>query len=312
MTQRFQDNPAFVEYEKLQRDLHALIASGKGDADEADEVRDRMDPLLREINGEEQARLDGLSADLYMLSGDEVLERSQYSHLSVPDFRRELSEAQRWNDWDSVLGLLRQRPESVPIEAAAFMRFRAYQALGHLDASLLFLDYAARQRPRDDGYKTLRLMLLTQLGRHPDALREADENIASKDAAPDLLVASADAILQSLNGADSKTPAHASYTRVLAVLMRALTGTARIHRTFAIFGWLLDAECKLQLGDSTGAIESMEMALRLAPGDGDIVAAIRAARASEPASQVRQYVSHALQHVRTAAEDAELQLRVAA
>ena len=51
------------------------VAAGKGDTDEADTVRDEMDLPWRALSRKEIARLDGLSADLYMLEDDEVFEK---------------------------------------------------------------------------------------------------------------------------------------------------------------------------------------------------------------------------------------------
>ena len=70
MKTRFADNPNYVQYESMLKDLHRLIAEGKGDSDEADALREAMDVPWRALSSEEIDRLNRLSSDLYILHGD--------------------------------------------------------------------------------------------------------------------------------------------------------------------------------------------------------------------------------------------------
>ena len=56
---------AYEQCNKLLRELHELIAQGKGETDEADEIRDRMDRPERELTLEEEELLSQLSEELY-------------------------------------------------------------------------------------------------------------------------------------------------------------------------------------------------------------------------------------------------------
>jgi hypothetical protein len=58
----------FQEYVRLLRELHRLIAEGKGDSDEAEQLRDLMDDPWDRMSPEEIRRVRGLSADLYTLT----------------------------------------------------------------------------------------------------------------------------------------------------------------------------------------------------------------------------------------------------
>ena len=49
MGKRFANNPRYVEYERLLMHLHSLIADEKGDSEEADAIREAMEPLWRSL-----------------------------------------------------------------------------------------------------------------------------------------------------------------------------------------------------------------------------------------------------------------------
>src|SRR5438132_3160652 len=95
MSGRFWKNPYFVQYEELLRRLHGLMAAGQGDAEAAGSVRDDMDISWRHLSEEERARLRGLSADLYMIEDDEVLEPGAPGEQSPERLKADLEEAWR-------------------------------------------------------------------------------------------------------------------------------------------------------------------------------------------------------------------------
>src|SRR4051794_3415239 len=74
MPGRFAENHYYVEYEALLKRLHELNATGRGETEEADLLRDEMDRPYGELDAEEIERLRGLSADLQMLQDDEIFE----------------------------------------------------------------------------------------------------------------------------------------------------------------------------------------------------------------------------------------------
>jgi hypothetical protein len=144
---KFVGNPYYVEYERLLRELHRLIAEGRGDTEEADLIRDDMDVPERKLSREEQDRLDGLSADLYMLQEDEVFEPVDPDERTTQRLGVELKSAWDRGDWETVLKLLRKGPAFLSQDRIAYMRAKAYEELGHLETSRLFREYAARINP---------------------------------------------------------------------------------------------------------------------------------------------------------------------
>ena len=57
----FADNPDYVTYKRLLTELDRLIAEGKGDDEEAEAVRDRMDGPWYRLSSEEIEHIFGAS-----------------------------------------------------------------------------------------------------------------------------------------------------------------------------------------------------------------------------------------------------------
>lgn len=182
---KFADNPHYVQYERLLDKLSRLMAEGKGDTNEADTVRDEMDAPWYKLSQEETDRLRGVSADLYMLQNKEVYE--PYEGMRE-DLIAALSEALGRLDYEVILSLLRKgTPFLRPAQVAA-LRGRCYAMLGHLDAALLFMRYAAEKEPEQVAHRLYILGLLVQLNRNHEALFEV-ESYARSLAEPLLLAA---------------------------------------------------------------------------------------------------------------------------
>ena len=136
-------NAAFDEYERLTIHLHRLMAVGKSESEEADSVRDAMDGPWKRLTGDERRYLDGLSSDLYMLSGDELPEIVSPSDVEAR--RREIMEARRSLDALRMLALLRVGPPVLSIHDVAAMRAWAYDALGRSGPAQIFMGFATNQ-----------------------------------------------------------------------------------------------------------------------------------------------------------------------
>lgn len=69
----------------------------------------------------------------------------------------------------------------MPQDRLAYLRARAYAALGHLDTALLFARFAAEQNPQNAFYRLAVLDLLLKLHRNEDALAQADAYVQSAE-----------------------------------------------------------------------------------------------------------------------------------
>lgn len=182
----FAQNPYYIEYESLLIRLSHAMA--EGDEETADRMRQTMEGPERWLNTAEIVRLNGLSADLYMLSNDERYEPHDYSQDQL---RHLLSDAWRRRDAESTLALLRKGPEFLAPDRVAYLRSQAYGELGHTTPSLLFMRHAAHLQPQNTAYKAFVLEQLVRVGRVPEAVAEAIGYLQRHDTPMELLVQSA-------------------------------------------------------------------------------------------------------------------------
>src|SRR5262245_56318392 len=98
----------YQESIRLLRELHFLMAEGKGDTEEADRVRDLMDDHWYHLSPQEVRRIEGLSADLYTLV-DPPPPPQQLTRAEVDEFDRRAGAAWNNREWDRVLELLREQ-----------------------------------------------------------------------------------------------------------------------------------------------------------------------------------------------------------
>ncbi len=163
----------YREYVRLLKNLHVLIAQGKGDSDEADQLRDLMDDPWYGMSPEEVRRVRGLSADLYTLV-DPLSLPQEADQKEIDETRRLVEVAWKNKDWDGCLELLRERPHRYPPDRVAFMRAGCWKQFGDLETSLLFLEKAVSLSP-SNGRSMFGLMyslmyILLRLGRVAEAI----------------------------------------------------------------------------------------------------------------------------------------------
>lgn len=182
MNNQFADNPFYVQYEALLKELHHLIAAGKGNGDKADAVRDEMDAPEQKLSQKEIMRLNGLSADLYMLQDAEVYEPYDGTQ---EDLRQAINDAHRSGDCEELLKRLRKGPKFIPAVGMASIRATAYEQLGHLDTALVFLRFASRiasetgRTSYQQWFQTQIIDLLVRLNRYDDAVAEVERSLGS-------------------------------------------------------------------------------------------------------------------------------------
>jgi hypothetical protein len=267
MQGRFAENPAYVEYESLLKKLHALIAEGKCDSDEADAVRESMDAPERLLNRAEKDRLNGLSADLYMLQGEEAL---QSPPIDANTLKERVAHAQARNDWEAVLNLLRHRsPEEVPTDVVAIKRSRAYDALGHPDTALLFLDFGYRHKADEPHYQALRLRLLADAGRVTEAEESATRILSEAHRWPAATIVAADVLLNVTQSGSQqeRTQRWREILDRLAPVLRETPQESRLTPNDFVLGQLLLAYCHFELQEFENGNAALKAAVDADPAD---------------------------------------------
>jgi tetratricopeptide (TPR) repeat protein len=269
MTPRFADNPDFRLYEQLLLRVHELIAAGEGDSEEADELRERMDAPWHRLTEAEQTRLRGLSGDLYLISGTEIPDEPFPVRFKPEAWVEQLQEARDWNDWGTVLGLVRRRPASIFLESAALLRAQAYDALGHPNAGLAFLDFAYRANKADPAYRAVRMLMASNAGRLAEAVADAERALQGREKDISVLVAAADVLLMY---ASTREPAAKIETlrRTLEVVRPALSRTATAGATpmsLIACAHLIRTAALWELGETADALTALDAAIDADPGD---------------------------------------------
>lgn len=140
-------SPAFDRVAHGTIRLHRLMAEGKGDGPEADEVRDALDGPIAALTPEERARAQFLSADLYKLSktrsDHEPLPMNPHAQAKL----RAIIEARDAHHWDKALELLRRWERYVALEFVSFQRGAIWDRAGNAEIAVEFYRHAAELCP---------------------------------------------------------------------------------------------------------------------------------------------------------------------
>ena len=261
-------NTHYSRFVELVRSLHSLIAQGRCDSPEADSLREEMDQHARYLNESERERLDGLSADLYSLTGNEIQEPGA-SPVGEPELRA----AWETGDYDRLLVLLRRPAPFLAEHDLAFMRGHCWAQAGDLETALLFYQRAHELRPQDE--QLIVMLMLTYLGlyRLEDAQKYAirlanDPTVTT----PIILLRAAGVLFASQEELPNGPPPEA-FKQVVHLIASAL----RLDETSPPEKKLRDSDrakylaisafCSRALGETKCALEASRSALRLDPTD---------------------------------------------
>ncbi len=139
-------SPAVEQYASLLIRLHEAMHNG--DEEEAEEIREQMNTPGILLNEDEIKLVKGLSSDLYMLTGEELLRPSGYT---ISDYEAALADAMKNGNFLAVLDLLRKKERPFTHYQIAFLRATLYSRLGLKDASQQFNSFSSELAPRFQG-----------------------------------------------------------------------------------------------------------------------------------------------------------------
>jgi tetratricopeptide (TPR) repeat protein len=245
--------------------MHLLNARGKGESDEADAIAEASEEPWNKLSPEERARINGLSADLHMLTGDEVHEKTE---LSQEQLTAALREAWQREDAVAMLSLLRKGPTWLKDHQIAYWRWKYFHALGHVETAVLFLEYAAKAAPSEGGYTISLLHALIDAGRKPEAIQMARSLLSSQETRPNLQIAAAVLLAGALRS-EVQQGSVSEWRNLANVLKRAaaaetVSPPGTNHET-KVRGLLLLTYCYTRTGNTFLAQQALNEACALDP-----------------------------------------------
>lgn len=216
---RFAANPAYVRCQRLLKELQELMARGEGDSERADAVRDAMEAIRNELDAAESLRIEELSADLYMLTGEEIFQDiSPEEKATLPQRLQRAFEAGRFEE---VLALLRYGADFLPRWFIAHLRGRCWFKLHDYEPAAWFSQYAHELREREPIPELMVLDALWRAGRQADVRERARSIVENPSAHPTVLLTAA-LMLFHLAEQQEEATARPLYEKVVHAIERAL------------------------------------------------------------------------------------------
>lgn len=267
-----------LAYARLLRQVHSLIRAGRGDTPEAESLADQMDAPWHAMTDEEQARMRGLSIDLYALAEPE----SRQAAMSADELRKWQEQAAAAvrdalfaaGDVDSALAFLRRpSPSSIPRLANLFLKARCWERLGDLETALVFMEEAEKHDPRQ---AISVLTLLQALGHTHEVEEYANRIVNDPGAFSDELYLAAAALLRPTRGMKA-TEARPILERIVAALHRALQQVRNLPPdqlyvpTVDRYIALMLCLCLERLGREADSARVYDEALARYPNDPDLL-----------------------------------------
>jgi len=155
------------------------MKEGRGESDEADQIRDSSEGLWWQMAEDEKERVRRLSADLYTLEPDSPIQHPEGGGILSDEMWIALKDLLRNKDWSGVLSLLHSEPGQISADFAAYYRGRCWAELGVNAAAIEFLRVAGERRP---DFAVAILQPLLREGRVDDAASLARQLLPAVDA----------------------------------------------------------------------------------------------------------------------------------
>jgi tetratricopeptide (TPR) repeat protein len=270
----FHNNPHYVEYTRLLKELHLLAMRREADTAATEAIRDEMDLHWSELNDDEIARVKIMSADLRMIQGKETFRQVPEHERSLEWLGPRLQDAEARRDWDTMLTLLRNGPVFLSRDQLASIRGQCYDKLGHPDVALLFVEFAFKFAPQNVVYLVWVVDLLKLLNRTDEIVEYTNRLAASEEADSYELLQLANALYQTTKTMPEQQ-AYSIFRQILALVDLVLhrnetTENIEHSRFLEMPALVIKGECFSQLGDMINARVSYDRALEIAPEAGDL------------------------------------------
>jgi tetratricopeptide (TPR) repeat protein len=253
-----------------------LDPRGERESAEYDAVCDQMDRPWNQMNGQERARVKGLSQDLYALA-----DGRQGVAMSPEERQRWARQANEVlplvslaGEVDAVLDFLRQPfPNDIPPYTVPFLQGRCWERLDEDEVALVFMKEAEHFDPRQ---AVCVLLILQRLGRSAEAAESAERIVANPDSSGEELYQAAGEILKpvrQMRAAEAKPVLE----RIVGILERALKAFIKTPKSerdiqdadryiIAMLGF-----CHEQLGNVKKAVQLYSDGLARYPRDAELL-----------------------------------------
>jgi tetratricopeptide (TPR) repeat protein len=179
-------SPSFKLVAKGLVALHRLIKEGKDDSPEAESVRDALDAPLKALNRAEKERAQWLSEDLYSVSEPPAAATQKEMNPQAQQQFIEAFEAQKREEWDRALALLRRCREYIAPASLSYLRGSIWMETGNADVAAMFYSHASESDPANADYRAVYMHALAKSD--PDAAEKLAREVLDNDAKYDPMV----------------------------------------------------------------------------------------------------------------------------
>ncbi|RYG49626.1 hypothetical protein EON79_00630 [bacterium] len=177
----------FNEAERLVHEVHMALRAH--DNERVERVNDEITDIASRLNESQLNLLNGLSADFYSLSGEEIRFVLSKLGLGETDPEYALRNAISEGNWRLVLTLLRSLELNVSEDKRAYLRAYAYERIGLHIAPEVFYRQASSLDPKNPIYPYLEFGSLSE--KSPDRAVQRARDIVGHESSPAFATAQA-------------------------------------------------------------------------------------------------------------------------
>ncbi|MDC0749552.1 tetratricopeptide repeat protein [Polyangium mundeleinium] len=237
-------------------ELHREMRAGRSDGERADRLRDEMDAPYLAASEEEQALLDDLSEDLYIIEGKRRVEPLVEGE-TLENVQKQLASAFRADENRRTLELLRKLPtlEAHHIDAIGM----CWERQGFYIAASCFYDFANEIEPNDT-HEVLAFHALARAGLTDETSRRAAEIELRDHPSARLMLEAACILERAAVGAAEEAARKHTHELVVRLVERAWSDDAALPLSRAA-GLVAAGIAYDRLGDKERALQSFERAV---------------------------------------------------